>query len=211
MRRLAASICPLGALPLQTALSGSHFALQGSNKYFGHGQIWVARASDTAPGPATPARAAPSVRIESLGQAEVQVLLATLDKEQDRLLLTKQAPRHQAVAALRRAPMRLGVVRDAQLRVVACGALLLHEEYAELAQLIVQPAQRGQGLGQLLLAKLEAEAIIAGRPLLRIEVDVRQRAMQRLCERSGFGRCGPFAGRRADPFSIYMESLLGKR
>jgi putative acetyltransferase len=209
MRRLAASIFQLGALPLQTAVSGSHFALQG--KHFGHGQIWVARASDCAPSAAPPTRPAPSVRIESLGQAEVQALLANLDREQDRLRLSKQSPHHQAVAALRRSPMRLGVVRDAQMRVVACGALLLHEEYAELAQLFVAPAQRGQGLGQLLLAKLEAEAIQARRPLLRMAADVRQHTVQRLCERSGFRRCGPFAGRRADPFSVYMESLLGRR
>jgi GNAT superfamily N-acetyltransferase len=201
MRRLAASDYRLGALPLQTALLGNAAALQGY--HLSAGQFWVARASDKG------VAATPSVRIESLEQAEVRALLAALDHEQDRLLSPKQITGRNGAAALRRSAMRLAVVRDAQMRVVGCGALLLQDECAELTQLMVQASRRGQGLGQLLLAKLENEAIRAGRPLLRLQVDVRQRAAQGLGEHNGFKRCGPFAGRRVDHFSVFMEKLLG--
>jgi putative acetyltransferase len=203
MRRLAASNFQLGALPLQTALMGNAAALQGY--HLSAGQCWVARASDGGSRAAAP----PSVRIESLEQAEVRALLAELDQEQDRLLSPKQTPRRNGAAALRRSAMRLAVVRDAQLRVVACGALLLQDECAELSQLMVLPSRRGQGLGHMLLAKLEGEAVRAGRPLLRLQADVRQQAAQRLSERRGFQRCGPFGGRPVDHFSVFMEKLLG--
>ena len=56
---------------------------------------------------------------------------------------------------------------------------------------------------------LEREAVRAGRPLLRLETGVRQQAAVQLYERMGFERCGPFGDYRADPFSIFMEKLLG--
>ncbi len=201
MRRLTASNFQLGALPLQIPFIGALQALQGP--YFSRGQIWVARAGEPI------GRQAPSatVQMEASAQGEVRALLSMLDQEQDRLPRPK--PHGKAGAALRRAGTRLAVVRDAQMRVIGCGALLLHEEYAELACLMVTPKRRGQGLGQLLLNKLEAEALRLGRPLLRLESDVRQHALHHLAERGGFGRCGPFDGRRADPFGIFMEKLLG--
>ncbi len=207
MRRLAtASDYHLGALPLRTAFIGSAAAWQGN--YFSHGQIWVARASDTLSRTQPQPRPPSSVRIEAQGQVEVQALLAEFQQEQDRLVLPRQEPRKPVLAASRPSPLRLAVVRDAQLRVVACGTLLLHEEYAELGQLMVHPLKRRQGLGQLLLEKLESEAILARRPLLRIEADVRQHPVQHLCERSRFQRCSPFDGRRAYPFGVFMEKLL---
>ncbi|MCV2367842.1 GNAT family N-acetyltransferase [Roseateles oligotrophus] len=202
MRRLAASNFQLGALPLQNPFIDSLQALHG--QHFGRGQIWVARATNALTNRPAPS---PTVQIEASTQAEVQVLLSALDQEQDRLLRPK--PHIKAKAALRRAGSRLAVVRDAQMRVIACGALLLHEDYAELACLMVTPSRRGQGLGQLLLNKLEGEALRLGRPVLRLQVDVRQHALHRLAERGGFRRCGPFDGRRADPFGVFMEKLLG--
>lgn len=203
MRRLAASTFQLGALPLQNPFIGSLQALQG--QLFGLGQIRVARAGDPM------RRPVPSytVSLESTTQPEVQALLSALDQEQDRLLFPQQATRPRARAALRRAGTRLAVVRDAQMRVVACGALLLHDEYAELACLMVTPTRQRQGLGQLMLNKLESESIRLGRPLLRLEADVRQQGLHHLAERRGFGRCSPFDGRRATPFGVFMEKLLG--
>jgi putative acetyltransferase len=203
MRRLAASTFQLGALPLQNPFIGSLQALHG--QHFGRGQIWVARAANAVLSRPAPS---PTVQIEASTQAEVQVLLSALDQEQDRLLQPQQEPRRNAKAALRRAGSRLAVVRDAQMRVIACGALLLHEDYAELACLMVTPTRRGQGLGQLLLDKLEGEALRLGRPVLRLEADVRQHTLHQLAERQGFGRCGPFDGRRAHPFGVFMEKLL---
>ncbi|MCV2352976.1 GNAT family N-acetyltransferase [Paucibacter sp. B2R-40] len=204
MRRLAASTFQLGALPLQNPFIGSLQALHG--QHFGRGQIWVARAGDMISRPAP----SPTVQMESLAQAEVQTLLTELDQELNHLLRPQQEPRRNAKAALRRASTRLAVVRDAQMRVIACGALLLHEEYAELACLMVAPARRGQGMGKLLLRKLESEALRLGRPLLRLEADVRQHALHHLAEGGGFQRCGPFDERRANPFGVFMEKLLGR-
>ncbi|MCV2358321.1 GNAT family N-acetyltransferase [Paucibacter sp. TC2R-5] len=203
MRRLAASAFQLGALPLQNPFIGSLQALHG--QHFGRGQIWVARANDMA----KPSAPSTTVKMESMAQPEVQALLTALDQEQERLLQPQPAARPNARAALRRAATRLVVVRDAQMRVIACGALLLHEDYAELACLMVTPSRRGQGMGKLLLSKLEGEALRLGRPLLRLEADVRQHALHHLAEGGGFKRCGPFDERRAHPFGVFMEKLLG--
>jgi len=74
----------------------------------------------------------------------------------------------------------------------------------------VLPAWQRRGIGSLLMAALEAQAQRAGQALLRLRVDVRQRPAQRLCERRGFRRCGPFtADERAGPFALFMEKLLG--
>jgi putative acetyltransferase len=162
--------------------------------------------------PSIPPRYSPAPALhlarERADQPEVRALIAELDAFQSRLY--PAASNHLLdMAAMLRPELRLLVVRDAQQRVQGCGAILLREDCAELKRMMVRPEARSQGLGQALIAALEVEAVMAGRPLLRLETGVRQRPAIRLYERMGYRRCGPFADYRPDPFSIYMEKLLG--
>ncbi|RQO56063.1 GNAT family N-acetyltransferase [Paucibacter sp. KBW04] len=173
---------------------------------FAPGQLWVSRGRAVAQ-PSRSETAAFSIRRERADQPEVQALIAALDAYQNELY--PAANNHLLpLTALMQPQVRLLVVRDAQQRAVACGALVLHEDHAELKRMMVAPEQRGLGLGSLLVSALQKEALAAGRHLLRLETGVRQPAAQRLYERMGFERCGPFGNYRADPFSLFMEKLL---
>lgn len=141
-------------------------------------------------------------------QPEVRALIEALDEFQ-RGLYPAAGQALPELDALLRPEIRFLVVRDARRHVQGCGAILLREDCAELKRMMVRPEARGRGLGQALVAALEVEAVMAGRPLLRLETGVRQRPAIRLYERMGFRRCGPFADHRAAPFSVYMEKLLG--
>jgi len=141
-------------------------------------------------------------------QPEVWALVEALDAYQGPLY--PAASQHLlSQDELLRPEVRFLVVRDAHNTVQGCAALVLREDCAELKRMMVRPEARGQGLGKALVAALELEAAWAGRPLLRLETGVRQRPAIALYERMGYRRCGPFAPYRPDPFSIYMEKLLG--
>ncbi len=174
----------------------------------GTGQIWVARASD-----ASGSDAAPQLGFEPWGPGsahELAPLLAALhDAELGHYPLghaVAQAHRH----ALNRPQQRMAVVRDARQRALGLASLQCWDESAELLSWVVSPSQRGQGWGAALLQALEREALRQRQHLLRVQVAAAQQAAQRLLERAGFERCGPFLGRRADPFTVYFEKLLGQ-
>lgn len=187
-----------GALPLSWAAVGAPAHLQHINHHT-PGQIWVARASDAQ---------ALTIARERADVPGVAALIHELDAFQSALYPAASVQSLDADALM--APhARMLVVRNAQQQVLACGAVLLLEDYAELQQMMVLPGQRGRGVGARLLRALEREAVRAGRPLLRLATGVRQHDAQRLFERMGFERCGPFGACRADPFSIFMEKLLG--
>jgi putative acetyltransferase len=89
--------------------------------------------------------------------------------------------------------------------VVACGALRLDEDYAEIKRMYVVPEQRQTGIGRQLLAHLEAAASSSGRPLLRLETSIAQPEAIALYEQAGFRRRDPFPPYEADPRSVFME------
>lgn len=154
------------------------------------------------------ATASLTVAAERADVPEVLALIHALDADQ-RPLYPAASQQRLDLDALLQPQVRLLVVRDAQQQVLACGALVPMEDYAELKRMMVLPAMRGQGVAKLLARALEREAIRAGRPLLRLETGVRQHAALQLYERMGFERCGPFGGYRGDPFTVFMEKLLG--
>ena len=98
--------------------------------------------------------------------------------------------------------------------VVACGALRLDEDYAEIKRMYVVPEQRQTGIGRHLLAHLEAAASSSGRPLLRLETSIAQPEAIALYEQAGFFRIDAFPPYEADPRSVFMEkpvtSTLGR-
>jgi GNAT superfamily N-acetyltransferase len=52
---------------------------------------------------------------------------------------------------------------------VGCGGVALDDGYAEIKQMFVREAWRGQGIAQALLARLREVAAEAGRTVLRLE------------------------------------------
>jgi len=188
-------------------MSQDRLPLPSGRMGFAPGQLWVSRGKAATAAQSAALLAAYSLRRERADQPEVQALSDALDAYQKELY--PAANKHRLpIAALVQPQVRLLVVRDAQQRAVGCGAVVLHEDHAELKRMVVAPPQRGLGLGSLLVSALQKEALSAGRHLLRLQAGVRQPAAQRLYERMGFERCGPFGDYRADPFSVFMEKLL---
>jgi len=94
-------------------------------------------------------------------------------------------------------------------RLVGCGRYVPRGGgCAELKRLSVRPEARGRGVAGRLLAALEARARRAGVRVLRLETGAAQPDSQRVCERAGFGRRGPFGGYPDDPLSVFMEKRL---
>ena len=96
---------------------------------------------------------------------------------------------------------------------VGCGALALFNDYAEVKRMYTREAARGRGVGRALLARIEAEARDAGKPILQLETGIYQAAAIGLYEGYGFRRCGAFghyAGlpRHRIAASIFYEKPL---
>jgi putative acetyltransferase len=148
-----------------------------------------------------------SIAFESANQAEIIALIAELDAYQDSLYPPES--RHSLdLAALTQRNVLFAVARDAAGRAVGCGAVVLKAEFGELKRMFVSPSARGQGLAQRLLARLEAEAIVRGCKLLRLETGPYQPEALGLYARCGYARCGPFGGYADDPLSVFMEKRL---
>jgi putative acetyltransferase len=98
------------------------------------------------------------------------------------------------------------VQRDGE--VVACGALRLDEDYAEIKRMYVVPEYRQSGIGSELLTHLEAAAASSGRQLLRLETSIAQLEAIALYERADFKRIDPFPPYGPDPRSVFMEKRV---
>jgi putative acetyltransferase len=75
---------------------------------------------------------------------------------------------------------------------VGCGAVALFDGYAEAKRMYTREAARGRGVGKALLARIEAEARAAGRPVLRLETGTEQTAAISLYRGCGFRACAAF-------------------
>lgn len=93
-------------------------------------------------------------------------------------------------------------------RLAGCGALVPRDSYGELKRIFVRPQARRGGVGAQLIARLEAEALARGLPLVRLEVGARQPEARALYLRAGYGETGPFGTYRADPLSGFLEKAL---
>ena len=96
---------------------------------------------------------------------------------------------------------------------VGCGAVALFDGYAEVKRMYTRAAARGQGVGKAILARLEAEARAAGKPLLQLETGTLQNAAIGLYESCSFRRCAAFGNYAALPphriaASIFYEKRL---
>jgi putative acetyltransferase len=110
--------------------------------------------------------------------------------------------------SLRRPEVRFFVARDAEGKAFATGAVVLHDDWAEIKRMWVEEAARGRGIARQILNVLMAEAGGAGLERLRLETGVANSAALALYEKTGFKRREPFADYRPDPLSVFMERQL---
>jgi GNAT superfamily N-acetyltransferase len=104
------------------------------------------------------------------------------------------------------------LARDDQGGALGCGALrYLGGDVAELKRMYVIPEARGRGLSRLLLAELEAAAVLRGWTTLRLETGPRQPEAIGLYERSGYRAIDAFGGYVGAPEpadSLFYERTL---
>ena len=91
---------------------------------------------------------------------------------------------------------------------VGCGALQLHDFYAELKSIYLVPEARGRRLGERIVEALEAISRGLGRLDVKLETGVRSPAAIRTYERLGYRRCGRFGDYPDEPLSVFMEKRL---
>jgi putative acetyltransferase len=115
---------------------------------------------------------------------------------------------HLLLDALRRPEVRFFVAGDAEGKAFATGAVVLHDNWAEIKRMWVEEAARGRGIARQILNVLMAEADGAGVERLRLETGVSIHAALALYEKTGFQRSEPFADYRPDPLSVFMERRL---
>jgi len=94
--------------------------------------------------------------------------------------------------------------------VLAIGGCWLHEGYAEVKRIYVTPSARGLGLAKSIMQRIEAEALVSGRAVMRLETGIHQPESLGLYRRLGYADCGPFGDYPADdPNSVFMQKRLG--
>ncbi|MHA7875401.1 GNAT family N-acetyltransferase [Roseivivax sp.] len=89
------------------------------------------------------------------------------------------------------------------------GAASAPERAGEVKSLFVSEAARGRGVGEALLAHLEAEAGAEGLTVLRLETGRGLDAARRLYERAGFSERGAFPPYVPNRSSLFFEKRLG--
>lgn len=89
--------------------------------------------------------------------------------------------------------------------VVACGAVRLDDDFAEIKRMYVVPEMRRQGVARHLLQHLETATASAGRTAVRLETSTAQPEAIALYEGAGFGRIDAFPPYEPDPRSVFME------
>jgi putative acetyltransferase len=103
--------------------------------------------------------------------------------------------------------IRFFVARDGAA-ILGCGALAIRDGYGEVKSMFTDPAARGRGIADRILARIEDEARALGLPFLRLETGDALAAAQRLYARHGFVVTGPFGDYAEDPLSLFMEKRL---
>ena len=92
---------------------------------------------------------------------------------------------------------------------VGCGAVRrIGEGAGEIKRMFVVPAERGRGVGRVLLTRLEDEARSLGLSRLFLETGVRQHAALAMYDRAGFSRVDPYGEYVGSPLSVCMKKDL---
>jgi putative acetyltransferase len=148
-----------------------------------------------------------SIRREDPSQPEIIELLRN-GEAHSAMLYPAESNHHLPLDALREPPVCFLVAREPGGRAVATGALVVHDDWAEIKRMWVERDGRGRGLAKEMLGSLISAAQAAGVTVLRLETGVASLAALVLYEGAGFQRCDPFAGYKPDPLSVFMEKPL---
>lgn len=111
-----------------------------------------------------------------------------------------------AANALADPAIRFFTLREADGSLLGCGALkALEFGHGEIKSMRTAPAALGRGVGSAMLAHLIAAARAAGMTRLSLETgnSLLFAAANRLYQREGFVRCGPFGGYRPTDFTTF--------
>ncbi len=82
------------------------------------------------------------------------------------------------------------------------------QRYGEIKRMYVDPAERGQRIGEQVLAVLERELAAEGVPLALLETGAEQVAAVRLYERLGYRPRAAFGGYPDNGLSVFYEKRL---
>jgi putative acetyltransferase len=97
-------------------------------------------------------------------------------------------------------------------RAVGCGGIALYDEFAEVKRMYTVPDERGHGVGQAIMARLEDEARAEGKQWLRLETGHGQDESMRFFEQYGFyprHHFGPYADMK--PLALATSRFYQKR
>ncbi len=155
-----------------------------------------------------------TIRPERADQPEVVELLAALD----RYLAGLYPPEANHIMDVQEllAPEVVFVVARAGAQAVGTGAVRLMagepatggQPYGEIKRMYVDPAYRGEHLGQRLLAAVEEAARARGVRLALLETGHTQHEAVRLYERAGYALRGPFGGYPDNGLSVFYGKAL---
>jgi putative acetyltransferase len=148
-----------------------------------------------------------AIAVETPLQDDVRVLIAELNAT----LLALTPPEfcfHMSAEEMAEPSVTVFVARD-DGAAVACGALKRHAGgVGEVKRMYTRPSHRGQRIGALIVAEIEALARREGLKQLVLETGDRHPAAWTVYERAGFGRCGPVLDYPESEWSVFYEKSL---
>ncbi len=112
------------------------------------------------------------------------------------------------VEEMRQPQMRFfSIAVDGEVR--GCGGIWLHESFAEIKSVYVDPKARGLGLAKKIMARLEDEARAEGMAVARLETGIHQHEALGLYHALGYADRESFGDYPTDdPNSVFMEKPL---
>ena len=88
------------------------------------------------------------------------------------------------------------------------GSVKRIDEYGEIKRVYVPSNQRGKGIAQAIMKKLEDHLAEQAVAYARLETGIHQTEALLLYEKLGYYRIGPFGEYKEDPLSVFMEKKL---
>jgi putative acetyltransferase len=152
------------------------------------------------------------IAVESPLTSEVADMFALSDAHAEALYPTES--NHMVNAEALAEPHVIFCVARQAGKALGCGAVVLYTDdagaapYAEIKRMWVQKGARGIGLGEAILAYLEAAAAGRGVRTLRLETGVDSHPARRLYEKCGYFQIPPFGDYWDDPLSVFYEKIL---
>ncbi|MDQ6711922.1 MAG: GNAT family N-acetyltransferase [Candidatus Dormibacteraeota bacterium] len=150
-----------------------------------------------------------SINAEAFDSGDAQQLVAALDAGLAELYPPEQRFGPNLKAQHLESGRGIFLVARDDGRAVGCGAIRLTDAVtAEVKRMYVQPDQRGKGVGQAVLARLEAAARQLGAQRLVLETGTYSPDALGLYRRAGFTQVDCWGEYATSPTSVCMEKDL---